>query len=681
MEFHDKLVLDLEASAIASRRRRSRWPTWSIGQRSLAARAGSSGCPRRAAAGALLREGVVGVGVYQGMEFVLQRGMRDVAGKAGRRAHARALLRRRGAPRAGLAAHARPRPRQQLGRAVAAAGAVTLDIVFAAESLLPARGGAERHALELLGALAARGHRVSALWLAGGGDATAAVHELPAGVSGRELAAPPRDPADYWTAIAARCDVLRTALQDAPRADLVISQLHAVPAAVASGPPTVVLLPSYESLCKVAHGSGATVLADRVELVCPPPRDCRQCPRALPGAGAARRAQDDALARAALLIAPSRAVARATRDWSGRDAIVVAPVGAVPEARGRAGGHVLFAAGTWAEHKGAALVEPIARALAGRAIVVTPVGLDDEVAARLRAMGAELRDAPIAELLDGAGACVIPSQWPEPFSRIAFEAQACGVPVVAPRNGGLAEHVVPACLVARDAQPQAYADACSRSTSPPPGIRRASPRARQRRNLPRRAAGPAVDAIEAVGLGVEHPAQPVDEALLGEPRRGRAARAGIVRQVVQRRARARDGDWPSTSLPVTPSSTMSSAPPARGATTGVPHACASAMTIPNSSIDGQTSAIADRYSSRSRSSSTQPVNVAWPPARARSWSSCRTRADHDRRQAGQPRGLDGVLDALVTHEARDDEDVAARRGRGREERRCAPAVTTSAAMP
>ena len=39
--------------------------------------------PRRAAAGALLREGVVGVGVYQGMEFVLQRGMRDVLGKAG----------------------------------------------------------------------------------------------------------------------------------------------------------------------------------------------------------------------------------------------------------------------------------------------------------------------------------------------------------------------------------------------------------------------------------------------------------------------------------------------------------------------------------------------------------------------------------------------------------------------
>jgi hypothetical protein len=54
-----------------------------IGQRSLARSGSLERLPRRAATGALLREGVVGVGVYQGMEFVLQRGMRDVAGKAG----------------------------------------------------------------------------------------------------------------------------------------------------------------------------------------------------------------------------------------------------------------------------------------------------------------------------------------------------------------------------------------------------------------------------------------------------------------------------------------------------------------------------------------------------------------------------------------------------------------------
>ena len=38
---------------------------------------------RRDAVGPLLREAVVGVGVYQGMEFVLQRGLRDVFGKLG----------------------------------------------------------------------------------------------------------------------------------------------------------------------------------------------------------------------------------------------------------------------------------------------------------------------------------------------------------------------------------------------------------------------------------------------------------------------------------------------------------------------------------------------------------------------------------------------------------------------
>jgi len=38
---------------------------------------------RPAAVGTLVREGVVGVGIYQGMEFILQRGMRDVIGKLG----------------------------------------------------------------------------------------------------------------------------------------------------------------------------------------------------------------------------------------------------------------------------------------------------------------------------------------------------------------------------------------------------------------------------------------------------------------------------------------------------------------------------------------------------------------------------------------------------------------------
>ena len=54
-----------------------------IGRRSLGTGARLEPVARTAALGPLLREAVVGVGVYQGMEFVLQHGMRDVFGKLG----------------------------------------------------------------------------------------------------------------------------------------------------------------------------------------------------------------------------------------------------------------------------------------------------------------------------------------------------------------------------------------------------------------------------------------------------------------------------------------------------------------------------------------------------------------------------------------------------------------------
>jgi hypothetical protein len=83
MEFHDKLVLDLDGFRDRVEGEAKPMADLVIGQRSLANRGWLKRVPRSAATGPLLREGVVGVGVYQGMEFVLQRGMRDVAGKAG----------------------------------------------------------------------------------------------------------------------------------------------------------------------------------------------------------------------------------------------------------------------------------------------------------------------------------------------------------------------------------------------------------------------------------------------------------------------------------------------------------------------------------------------------------------------------------------------------------------------
>ena len=83
MEFHPKLVLDLEAFADRVECRPQPLRHLVIGQRSLSQRASLEPVPRRSAVSVLVREAIVGVGIYQGMEFVLQHGMRDVVGKLG----------------------------------------------------------------------------------------------------------------------------------------------------------------------------------------------------------------------------------------------------------------------------------------------------------------------------------------------------------------------------------------------------------------------------------------------------------------------------------------------------------------------------------------------------------------------------------------------------------------------
>jgi hypothetical protein len=81
MEFHPKLALELEAFAERIESRPQPLRHLVIGRRSLGREARLEPARRAAAAGPLLREAVVGVGVYQGMEFILQRGMRDTLGK------------------------------------------------------------------------------------------------------------------------------------------------------------------------------------------------------------------------------------------------------------------------------------------------------------------------------------------------------------------------------------------------------------------------------------------------------------------------------------------------------------------------------------------------------------------------------------------------------------------------
>ena len=83
MEFHPKLALEL--SAFGDRIERTPQPLRHLvlGGRSLGRDASLVRLPRRAAVGPLLRESVVGVGLFQGLEFMLQKGLRDLPGKAG----------------------------------------------------------------------------------------------------------------------------------------------------------------------------------------------------------------------------------------------------------------------------------------------------------------------------------------------------------------------------------------------------------------------------------------------------------------------------------------------------------------------------------------------------------------------------------------------------------------------
>jgi hypothetical protein len=82
MEFHPKLALDIDAFADRIHAAPAPLRHVVLGRRTLGRDAVLTRVPRRAALGPLFREVVFGVGVYQGMEFVLERGMRDVARKA-----------------------------------------------------------------------------------------------------------------------------------------------------------------------------------------------------------------------------------------------------------------------------------------------------------------------------------------------------------------------------------------------------------------------------------------------------------------------------------------------------------------------------------------------------------------------------------------------------------------------
>ena len=109
----------------------------------------------------------------------------------------------------------------------------------------------------------------------------------------------------------------------------------------------------------------------------------------------------------------------------------------------RPDGPVLLASARWSENKGLALLEPLAERLAPRALLVTARGLPDPMRARLERLPhvEVVPNAPARALLSAAGMLLVPSQWPEPFGRLAFEGLAAGVPTVVANVGGMTEYV------------------------------------------------------------------------------------------------------------------------------------------------------------------------------------------------------------------------------------------------
>jgi glycosyltransferase involved in cell wall biosynthesis len=356
-----------------------------------------------------------------------------------------------------------------------------LDLLFAADRLLPASGGAERFALELLEFLG-EWHDTRALWLGGSRDPPGGRTSLPPGVTGIELA--PRAGGDpYWRDKRRRREAVRGAVgRELARrsAELVVSQLHggpgAIAAAAAAGVPGLLLLPSYEALCKYAFDAGSA---------CLPACGCRDCeaahalgPQERRELERARREHTWALSAASALVAPSQAMADAVERWTNRRPDVVPPVITTPgRVRASPKGHVLLAAARWRPNKGLGLLLPMAASLSPRRVVLTELGLPPPIRRSLeRLPGVEVRAcAPIEKHLEGAFAVLVPSLWPEPFARVAFEAMAAGVPTLASPVGGLGELVPSEQLVSPHDDPNAWAHAV-RALEDPSGWREASER-------------------------------------------------------------------------------------------------------------------------------------------------------------------------------------------------------------
>jgi len=330
------------------------------------------------------------------------------------------------------------------------------------------RGGVERVAAEQAEALAARGHRVAVFTRAvdpAAAEGSVRV-ETVGGVAVRRVVVHgrSRSPFREYYEGGFLDEAFRGFLEDL-RPDVVHVQhlvglsTRLVSLAREAGIPCVVSLHDAFYLCH------RLFLLDRHGQRCPGPDAGLRCVDCLAehGVGEAVRQRYDAMAKtlaaAEAVLAPSPSLARRYEEempfLAGRIEIVEPGLARVPAARLQpsrsSDGLRLLFIGTWLPHKGLdVLIEAVARLPAGRVqleIRGAPVAGSERWLADLRERSASLPVAwrgefppeDLEDVLAAADVLVLPSRCEESWSRVAREARAAGLAVIATATGGPAD--------------------------------------------------------------------------------------------------------------------------------------------------------------------------------------------------------------------------------------------------
>ena len=344
-----------------------------------------------------------------------------------------------------------------------------MRILLLAQFLPPVSGGEERHVWNLARTLVTRGHRVTLLGFAGGGEPTVEVSEGVRVVRVRTTAS--RIPVLYSEpsrphALPVPDPAVRRAIRDElAGADFDVVHAHnwivnsAIGPASRAGVPLVMTLHDYSHICATKR------LMEFERSRCPGPalRRCLPCASAHYGAAngavtvaanalSARRRERHIAASAAVSTAVASAVAVPAGHWLHSaalrarvipnfipDEIIVDDIApTAPDAPWVFAGDLSYDKGV------AVLLDAYARLdcpppllLAGR------MGTGDswDFPPGVRWLGEVSHDEVLA-LFGSARAVVVPSVWADPCPTVVLEAMAAGRPVVAAASGGIVDMVL-----------------------------------------------------------------------------------------------------------------------------------------------------------------------------------------------------------------------------------------------